>query len=143
MSIIAKTTLCATTQTAKNNDCYGNATTTTTTTEECVMDKFDGINCANIGIEVKFEFRDAIDLYPTKYTIKANKYAIREAVDGVFRICIGNSDYWFVLLVEADEHNNIDLDKAVYVNLYDIDNTDSAIPQKIKIEDAILMDDVK
>ena len=137
MSIIAKTTLCVTTQTAKNNDCYGNATTTTTTTKECVMDKLDNVNCPNTGIAVDFVYRDTLDRFPSKYTIKANKYAITEGVDGAFSVCIGNSDYYFVLLVETDEHNNIDLD-MVYVNLYYVGD-DGTLAKKIKIEDAKLI----
>lgn len=137
MSIIAKTTLCVTTQTAKNNDWYGNATTTTTTTEECVMDKFDGVNCTNTGIAVEFEYRDTLDLFPSKYTIKANKYAITKRVDSTFGVYIGNSDYYFVLLVETDEHNNIDLD-MVYVILYYVGD-EGTLAKKIKIEDAKLI----
>lgn len=137
MSIIAKTTLCVTTQTAKNNDCYGNATTTTTTTKECVMDKFDNVNCPNTGIAVDFVYRDTLDRFPSKYTIKANKYAITDGVDGVFRVWIANDNYYFVLLVETDEHNNIDLD-MVYVNLYYVGD-EGTLAKKIKIEDAKLI----
>lgn len=137
MSIIAKTTLCVTTQTAKNNDCYGNATTTTTTTKECVMDKFDNVNCPNTGIAVDFEYRDTLDRFPSKYTIKVNKYAITDGVDGVFRVWIANDNYYFVLSLETDEHNNIDLD-MVYVNLYYVGD-DGTLAKKIKIEGAKLI----
>ena len=137
MSIIAKTTLCVTTQTAKNNDCYGNATTTTTTTKECVMDKFDNVNCPNTGIAVDFVYRDTLDRFPSKYTIKANKYAITDGVDGVFRVWIANDNYYFVLSLETDEHNNIDLD-MVYVNLYYVGDN-GTLAKKIKIEGAKLI----
>ena len=137
MSIIAKTTLCVTTQTAKNNDCYGNATTTTTTTKECVMDKLDKVNCPNTGIAVDFVYRDTLDRFPSKYTIKANKYAITDGVDGVFRVWIANDNYYFVLSLETDEHNNIDLD-MVYVNLYYVGDN-GTLAKKIKIEGAKLI----
>lgn len=136
MSITAKTTLCVTTQTAKNNAFYGNATTTTTTTKECVMDKFDNVNCPNTGIAIEFEYRDTLDRFPSKYKIKANKYAITDGVDGVFRVWIANDNYYFVLSLETDEHNNIDLD-MVYVNLYYVGD-EGTLAKKIKIEDAIL-----
>lgn len=140
MSIISRATLRIINEVAKDSVFYGKLTNINTITDENVMDKFEA-TCPNTGISVKFEYRHkGLDLYSNKYEIEANKYAFDHIIGGLFRIFIYNSDYLYELSVRANENNDLQLDKGVFVCIYDLDDYgEYKIVDKIEIKDAKLI----
>lgn len=136
MSIISRASLRKTLLETNNNPFYGKVTSVSTITNEYIMDKFDGVNHPNSGIEVKFEYFNN----PVNYVISANKYSFDDLGDGIFRVCIDSSRYSFELTVTVNENNDIDFDKGVFVNIYDLEDEDGITLAKITIEDAKLVD---
>ena len=139
MSIISRTTLRITENVAKDSVFYGDLTHIITIIDESVMDKFEA-NCPNTGISVEFEYcYNGLDCQ-NKYEIIANKYAFDYLHDGIFRIFMHDGDYLFELTVTVNENNDIDFDKGVFVNIYDLEDEDGITLAKITIEDAKLVD---
>ena len=136
MSIISRTSLRKTLLWTNNNPFYGKVTSVSTITNEYIMDKFDGVNHPNSGIEVKFEYFNN----QVNYVISANKYSFDDLGDGIFRLFIDSICYEFELTVTVNENNDIDLDKGVFVNIYKLEDEDSITLAKITIEDAKLVD---
>lgn len=140
MSIVSRATLRIIKEVAKNNAFYGKLTNVNTITDENIMDKFEA-PCPNTGISVEFKYRHkGLDLYQNKYEIKANKYAFDNIIGGLFRIFIYDSDYLYELSVRANENNDLQLDKGVFVCIYDLDDYgEYKIVDKIEIKDAKLI----
>ena len=140
MSIISRATLRITKEVAKDSALYGKLTNVNTIIDENIMDKFE-VTCPNTGISVEFEYRHkGLDLYPNKYEIKANKYAFEYIIGGLFRIFIYDSDYLYELSVTANENNDLQLDKGIFVCIYDLDDYgEFKIVDKIEIKDAKLI----
>lgn len=140
MSIISRATLRITKEVAKDTAFYGKLINVNTITDENIMDKFES-TCPNTGISVEFKYRHkGLDLYQNKYEIKANKYAFDYIIGGLFRIFIYDSDYLYELSVRANENNDLQLDKGVFVCIYDLDDYgEYKIVDKIEIKDAKLV----
>lgn len=137
MSIISRATLRITENIAKDSVFYGDLTHISTIIDENVMDKFE-VNCPNTGISVEFDYRyKGLDRYPKKYEISINKYAFDYIIGGTFRKIVNDGDYAYELLVRANEDNDIDLDKGVFVCIYDLGD-DGKFIDKIKIDGAKL-----
>lgn len=137
MSIISRATLRITENIAKDSVFYGDLTHINTIIDENVMDKFE-VNCPNSGIEVWFDYRyKGLERYPKKYEISLNKYAFDYIIGGTFRRIVNDGDYAYELLVRANEDNDIDLDKGVFVCIYDLGD-DGKFIDKIKIDGAKL-----
>lgn len=137
MSIISRATLRITENIAKDSVFYGDLTHISTIIDENVMDKFE-VNCPNTGISVEFDYRyKGLDRYPKKYEISINKYAFDYIIGGTFRKIVNDGDYAYELVVTANEDNDIDLDKGVFVCIYDL-GYDGKFIDKIKIDGAKL-----
>ena len=142
MSIISSTTLRITENVAKDSAFYGGLTHTRTIIDENEMDKFEAI-CPNSGIEVWFEYcHRGLGRYPKKYEISINKYAFDYIIGGTFRRIVNDGDYAYELLVRANEDNDIDLDKGVFVCIYDLGD-DCKFIDKIKINGVKLIYDLE
>lgn len=142
MSIISSATLRITENVAKDSVFYGGLTHTRTIIDENEMDKFEAI-CPNSGIEVWFEyFHRGLGRYPKKYEISLNKYAFDYIIGGTFRRIVNDGDYAYELVVTANEDNDIDLDKGVFVCIYDLGD-DSKFIDKIKINGVKLICDLE
>ena len=142
MSIISSATLRITENVAKDSVFYGGLTHTRTIIDENKMDKFEA-NCPNSGIEVWFEYcHRGLGRYPKKYEIIINKYAFDYIIDGTFRRIVNDGDYAYELVVTANEDNDIDLDKGVFVCIYDLGDGSKFI-DKIKINGVKLIYDLE
>ena len=132
MSIISSATLRITENVAKDSVFYGGLTHTRTIIDENEVDKLEAI-CPNSGIEVWFEYcHRGLGRYPKKYEISLNKYAFDYIIGGTFRRIVNDGDYAYELVVTANEDNDIDLDKGVFVCIYDLGD-DGKFIDKIKI----------
>lgn len=140
MSIISRATLRITKEVAKDSAFYGKLTNVNTITDENIMDKFES-TCPNTGISVEFKYRHkGLDLYQNKYEIKANKYAFDNIYNDTFKLFIYDSDYLYELIVKANENNDLQLDKGIFVCIYDLDDYgEYKIVDKIEIKDAKLV----
>ena len=142
MSIISSATLRITENVAKDSVFYGGLTHTRTIIDENEMDKFEA-NCPNSGIEVWFEYcHRGLGRYPKKYEIIINKYAFDYIIGGTFRRIVNDGDYAYELVVVASEDNDIDLDKGVFVCIYDLGDGSKFI-DKIKINGVKLICDLE
>ena len=142
MSIISSATLRITENVAKDSVFYGGLTHTRTIIDENEMDKFEA-NCPNSGIEVWFEYcHRGLGRYPKKYEIIINKYAFDYIIGGTFRRIVNDGDYAYELVVTANEDNDIDLDKGVFVCIYDLGD-DGKFIDKIKINGVKLICDLE
>lgn len=142
MSIISSATLRITENVAKDSVFYGGLTHTRTIIDENEMDKFEAI-CPNSGIEVWFEYcHRGLWRYPKKYEISLNKYAFDYIIGGTFRRIVNDGDYAYELVVVANEDNDIDLDKGVFVCIYDLGD-DGKFIDKIKINGVKLISDLE
>ena len=142
MSIISSATLRITENVAKDSVFYGGLTHTRTIIDENEMDKFEAI-CPNSGIEVWFEYcHRGLGRYPKKYEISLNKYAFDYIIGGTFRRIVNDGDYAYELVVTANEDNDIDLDKGVFVCIYDLGDGSKFI-DKIKINGVKLIYDLE
>ena len=142
MSIISSATLRITENVTKDSAFYGGLTHTRTIIDENKMDKFEA-NCPNSGIEVWFEYcHRGLGRYPKKYEIIINKYAFDYIIDGTFRRIVNDGDYAYELVVTANEDNDIDLDKGVFVCIYDLGDGSKFI-DKIKINGVKLICDLE
>ena len=142
MSIISSATLRITENVAKDSVFYGALTHTRTIIDENEMDKFEA-NCPNSGIEVWFEYcHRGLGRYPKKYEISLNKYAFDYIIGGTFRRIVNDGDYAYELVVTANEDNDIDLDKGVFVCIYDLGD-DGKFIDKIKINGVKLIYDLE
>ena len=142
MSIISSATLRITENVAKDSVFYGGLTHTRTIIDENEMDKFEA-NCPNSGIEVWFEYcHRGLGRYPKKYEIIINKYAFDYIIGGTFRRIVNDGDYAYELVVTANEDNDIDLDKGVFVCIYDLGDGSKFI-DKIKINGVKLICDLE
>lgn len=138
MSIISRATLRITKNIAKDSVFYGDLTHINTIIDENVMDKFEA-NCPNTGISVEFDYRyKGLERYPNKYEIIANKYAFSYFHNGIYRVLMHDGDYMFELSVTTNKDNDIDLDKGVFVDIYDLRYEDTPI-DKIEIDGAKLV----
>ena len=142
MSIISSATLRITENVAKDSVFYGGLTHTRTIIDENKMDKFEA-NCPNSGIEVWFEYcHRGLGRYPKKYEIIINKYAFDYIIGGTVRRIVNDGDYAYELVVTANEDNDIDLDKGVFVCIYDLGDGSKFI-DKIKINGVKLICDLE
>ena len=142
MSIISSATLRITENVAKDSVFYGGLTHTRTIIDENEMDKFEA-NCPNYGIEVWCEYcHRGLGRYPKKYEIIINKYAFDYIIGGTFRRIVNDGDYAYELVVVANEDNDIDLDKGVFVCIYDLGDGSKFI-DKIKINGVKLICDLE
>ena len=142
MSIISSATLRITENVTKDSAFYGGLTHTRTIIDENKMDKFEA-NCPNSGIEVWFEYcHRGLGRYPKKYEIIINKYAFDYIIGGTFRRIVNDGDYAYELVVVANEDNDIDLDKGVFVCIYDLGDGSKFI-DKIKINGVKLICDLE
>ena len=142
MSIISSATLRITENVAKDSAFYGGLTHTITIIDKNEMDKFEAI-CPNSGIEVWFEYcHRGLGCYPKKYEISLNKYAFDYIIGGTFRRIVKDGDYAYELVVRANEDNDIDLDKGVFVCIYDLGDDWNFI-DKIKINGVKLIYDLE
>lgn len=142
MSIISSATLRITENVAKDSAFYGGLTHTRTIIDENEMDKFEAI-CPNSGIEVWFEYcHRGLGRYSKKYEISINKYAFDYIIGGTFRRIVNDGDYAYELVVTANEDNDIDLDKGVFVCIYDLGD-DGKFIDKIKINGVKLIYDLE
>ena len=142
MSIISSATLRITEHVAKDSVFYGGLTHTRTIIDENEMDKFEA-NCPNSGIEVWFEYcHRGLGRYPKKYEISINKYAFDYIIGGTFRRIVNDGDYAYELVVTANEDNDIDIDKGVFVCIYDLGDGSKFI-DKIKINGVKLICDLE
>ena len=142
MSIISSATLRITENVAKDSVFYGGLTHTRTIIDENKMDKFEA-NCPNSGIEVWFEYcHRGLGRYPKKYEISLNKYAFDYIIGGTFRRIVNDGEYAYELVVVANEDNDIDLDKGVFVCIYDLGD-DGKFIDKIKINGVKLICDLE
>ena len=142
MSIISSATLRITENVTKDSAFYGGLTHTRTIIDENEMDKFEE-NCPNSGIEVWFEYcHRGLGRYPKKYEISLNKYAFDYIIGGTFRRIVNDGDYAYELVVTANEDNDIDLDKGVFVCIYDLGD-DGKFIDKIKINGVKLIYDLE
>ena len=130
MTFLSKASLRITT-TSKGNMFYGDTTSIDTISNEYIMDKFDGINHPNNGIEVSFQYRGST------FELKANKYAFNDLSDGMYNVLIGNNEHLFELNIRTDENNNIDCDLGLSVDIYDAMDEDVLL-HTIGFEDCIV-----
>ena len=142
MSIISSATLRITENVTKDSAFYGGLTHTRTIIDENEMDKFEA-NCPNSGIEVWFEYcHRGLGRYPKKYEISLNKYSFDYIIGGTFRRIVNDGDYAYELVVVANEDNDIDLDKGLFVCIYDLGD-DGKFIDKIKINGVKLICDLE
>ena len=140
MTIISRVTLRITKEVAKDSAFYGKLTSVNTIIDENIMDKFEA-TCPNTGISVEFEYsHKGLDLYQNKYEIKANKYAFDHIYNDTFKLFIYDRNYPYELIVKANENNDLQLDKGVFVYIYDLnDYGEYKIIDKIEIKNAKLV----
>ncbi len=140
MSIISRATLQITKEISKDSAFYGKLTNINTITDENIMDKFEA-TYPNTGISVEFEYsHKGLDLYKNKYKIKANKYAFDHIYNDTFKLFVYDSKYSYELIVKANENNDLQLDKGVFVYIYDLnDYGEYEFVDKIEIKDAKLI----
>lgn len=143
MSIISSATLRITENVAKDSVFYGSLTHTRTIIDEDNMDKFDNVNHPNSGIRVWFEYSHrGLESYKKEYEIIVDKYAFDYIIGGTFRRFVSDGDYMYELVVTANEDNGIDLDKGVFVCIYDLGDCGKFI-DKIKINVVNLICDLE
>ena len=130
MTFLSKASLRITT-TSKGNKFYGDTTSIDTISNEYIMDKFDGINHPNNGIEVSFQYCGST------FELKANKYAFNDCSDGMYNVLIGNNEHLFELNIRTDENNNIDCDLGLSVDIYDVMDEDVLL-HTIEFKDCIV-----
>lgn len=130
MTFLSKASLRITTA-SKGNMFYGDTTSIDNISNEYIMDKFDGINHPNNGIEVSFKYRGST------FELKANKYAFNDLSDGMYNVLIGNNEHLFELNIRTDENNNIDCDLGLSVDIYDAMDEDVLL-HTIGFEDCIV-----
>lgn len=139
MSIISRVTLRITKEVAKDSAFYGKLTNVNTIIDENIMDKFE-MTCPNTGISVEFEYRHKYLDYSCKYEIKANKYAFYHIYNDAFKLFVYDMDYSYELVVKANENNNFQLDKGVFVYIYGLDDYgETELIDKIEIKNAKLI----
>ena len=140
MSIISRVILRITKEIAKDSAFYGKLTNVNTIIDENVMDKFEA-TCPNTGISVEFKYsHKGLDHYQNKYEIKANKYAFDHIYNDTFKLFIYDSNHSYELIVKANENNDLQLDKGVFVYIYDLnDYGEYKIVDKIEIKNAKLI----
>lgn len=140
MSIISRATLRITKEISKDSSFYGKLTYVNTIIDENIMDKFES-TCPNTGISVEFEYSNkGLDHYKNKYEIKANKYAFDHIYNDTFYLFVCDSNYSYELIVKANENNDLQLDKGVFVYIYDLnDYGEYEILDKIEIKNAKLV----
>lgn len=140
MSIISRATLRITKEITKDSAFYGKLTYVNTIINENIMDKFEA-TCPNTGISVEFEYsHKGLDLYKNKYEIKANKYALDYIYNDTFYVFVYDSNYSYELIVKANENNDLQLDKGVFVYIYNLnDYGEYKIVDKIEIKNAKLV----
>lgn len=141
MSIISRTTLRITKEIAKDSAFYGKLTNISTIIDENIMGKFEA-TCPNTGISVEFEYcYKGLDLYKNKYEIKANKYAFGHIYNDTFKLVVYDSIYSYELIVKANENNDLQLDKGVFVYIYDLNDYGEykIVVDKIEIKNAKLV----
>lgn len=140
MSIISRATLRITKEIAKDSAFYGKLINVNTIIDENVMDKFEA-TCPNTGISVEFEYsHKGIELHKNKYEIKANKYAFDHIYNDIFKLFVYDNNYSYELIVKANENNDLQLDKGVFVYIYDLnDYGEYKIVDKIEIKNAKLV----
>lgn len=139
MSIISRVTLRITKEVAKDSAFYGKLTNVNTIIDENIMDKFE-MACPNTGISVEFEYRHKYLDYSCKYEIKANKYAFDHIYNDTFKLFVYDMDYSYELVVKANENNNFQLDKGVFVYIYGLgDYGETELIDKIEIKNAKLI----
>ena len=114
MSIIAKTILRNEGTIAKDNRYYGNIQQRSTIIEEEILDKFEGVNCPNQGVEVGFKYGK------NTFVLQANKYAFSDIGNFYYNTFIRNNNFEFELVIKTDENGNIDFNKdETVVHLYE------------------------
>ena len=140
MSIISRATLRITKEVAKDSAFYGKLTNVNTIIDENIMDKFEA-TYPNTGISVEFKYSNkGLDLYQNKYEIKANKYAFDHIYNDTFKLFVYDSNYLYELIVKANENNDLQLDKGVFVYIYDLnDYGEYKIIDKIEIKNVKLI----
>lgn len=140
MSIISRVTLRITKEVAKDSAFYGKLTNVKTIINENIMDKFEA-TCPNTGISVEFKYPNkGLDLFKNKYEIKANKYAFDHIYNNMFKLFVYDSNHSYGLIVKANENNDLQLNKGVFVYIYDLnDYGEYKIVDKIEIKDAKLI----
>ena len=140
MSIISRAILRITKEVAKDSAFYGKLTSVNTIIDENIMDKFEA-TCPNTGISVEFKSsHKGLDIYQNKYEIKANKYAFNHIYNDTFKLFVYDSNYSYELIVKANENNDLQLDKGVFVYIYDLnDYGEYKIIDKIEIKNAKLV----
>ena len=140
MSIISRATLRITKEIAKDSAFYGKLTSVNTIIDENIMDKFEA-TCPNTGISVEFKYsHKSLDIYQNKYEIKANKYAFDHIYNDTFKLVIYDSNYSYELIVKANKNNDLQLDRGVFVYIYDLnDYGEYKILDKIEIKNAKLV----
>ena len=140
MSIISRAILRITKEITKDSAFYGKLTSVNTIIDENIMDKFEA-TCPNTGISVEFKSsHKGLDIYQNKYEIKANKYAFNHIYNDTFKLFVYDSNYSYELIVKANENNDLQLDKGVFVYIYDLnDYGEYKIIDKIEIKNAKLV----
>lgn len=140
MSIISRATLRITKEITKDSAFYGKLTNVNTIIYENIMDKFEA-TCPNTGISIEFKYRRKyFDICKNKYEIKANKYAFDHIYNDTFKLVVYDSIYSYELIVKANENNDLQLDKGVFVYIYDLnDYNEYEIVDKIEIKNAKLV----
>ena len=140
MTIISRATLRITKEIAKDSACYGKLISVNSIIDENIMDKFEA-TCPNTGISVEFKYsHKGINIYQNKYEIKANKYAFDYIYNDTFKLFVYDSNYSYELIVKANENNDLQLDKGVFVYIYDLNNYgEYKIVDKIEIKNAKLI----
>lgn len=130
MTFLSKASL-RITRTSKGNMFYGDTTSIDTISNEYIMDKFEGVNHPNNGIEVSFKYCGST------FELKANKYAFNDCSDGRYNVLIGNNEHLFELNIRTDENNNIDCDLGLSVGIYDAMDEDVLL-HTIEFKDCIV-----
>lgn len=139
MSIISRATLRITKDVVEDSICYGKLTNINTIIDENIMDKFEA-TCPNTGISVEFEYRHKFLDCSYKYEIKANKYAFDHIYNNTFKLFVYDMNYSYELVVRANENNDFQLDKGVFVYIYGLDDYgETELIDKIEIKDAKLI----
>lgn len=129
MSIVAKTKVVVKTPTLKGNPFYGDTTTINTYNTDYVMDKFDGVDCPNNGIEVEFKFGDY------EITLSANRYAFCDKGNGLYELLVTSRAYMYEIDIYTDYDGNIDMgDCPLVVNVYTMDDIDGDPVKRVKAD---------
>lgn len=137
MAIVTKSTLKVVQKYRSNR--YGNVSSINTTTNEFTVDEISDIDCISSDIEVKFKYyNNRFEDHPKEYTINANKYAFKRLCTGIyhntFMVYISDSTYLFVLTITTNKNKEIELDKGIFVEIYDLKDQETML-DKIKVED--------